>query len=136
MGISVGCFTLGYSGIIATGSGSLPPPLCITYLSESQGLSLPPSSAQFVKNTGQVAGLVAPPGPGFPQSLTEGWGKKVGVRAGADRPVFCRTVCDSTMCQPPTVGGGSEVRHSQAVLVNTHPLPRRNLPVTQGGEQR
>lgn len=63
-------------------------------------------------------------------------GKKVGVRAGADRPVFCRTVCDSTMCQPPTVGGGSEVRHSRAVLVNTHPLPRRNLPVTQGGEQK
>lgn len=62
VGISVGCFTLGYSGIIAAGSGSLPPPLCTIYLSESQGLFLPPSSAQFVKNTGQVAGLAAPLG--------------------------------------------------------------------------
>lgn len=45
------------------------------------------------------------------------------MRAGADRPVFSRTVCDSTMCQPPTVGGGSEVRHRQAVLVKYTPSP-------------
>lgn len=84
MGISVGCFALGYSGIIAAGSDPFPLLSASHTCQESQGLSLPPSSAQFVKNTGQVAGLAAPLGPGFPQSFKEGWGKE-GRREGWGR---------------------------------------------------
>lgn len=110
------------------GQDSFPPPLCHTYLSASQ--CLPLGSVCKEHRAGCPASCSS--GAWLP---SESRSRVVGVRAGADRPV-CRTLCDSIMCPPPTVGGGNEARDSQAVLVNTHPLPKRNLQVTWGGEQK